>query len=145
MGSKLRTASWVLLTIVGALVLVGSIASASLAYRGDFPIGGLPVKEVASGRAGVETALRAARGTAAAFAAGYALFFLATVLGPYRRGEKRAWWVLLVAVLAFVLVSLARIPLLGVSIPEAGTGAAVIQGGVVLLALLLDVGRVRSS
>jgi len=144
MGSKLRTTSWVLLAIVGALILLGSVASATLAYRGDYPIGAMPVAEVAAGRAGLETALRAVRGTAAAYAAGYAVLFLATVLGPYRRGEKGAWWAILAGMLAVVLVTLARVPLLGIPVPQAGTGAAVTQGGIVLLALLLDVGRVRS-
>ena len=53
MGSKLRTVSWVLLALVGVLVLLGSLASASLAYRGDFPIGGVSIAEVASGREAV--------------------------------------------------------------------------------------------
>ena len=145
MGSKLRTTSWVLLAIVGVLVLVGSIASASVAYRGDFPIGETPVAEVAAGRPGMETALRAMRGTAAAYAAGYALLFLATVFGPYRRGDKGAWWAILVAVLGFVIVSLVRLPMLGLALPEGGSGATVIQGGIALLALLLDLGRLRPS
>jgi hypothetical protein len=145
MGSKLRTASWVLLLIVGILSLVASMASAYLAYAGDYPIGGMPVAEVAAGRDGILTALRGIRGTAAAFGVGFAVFFLATVLGPYRRGEKRAWWTIFVAILALALVILARSPFLGIPLGQGGTGLAFSFGGLTLLGLLLDVGRLRTS
>ena len=145
MGSRLRTSSWVLLTVVGLLVLLASLASANLGYRGDYPIGGLAVADVAAGRPGILTALRGIRGTSAAFGAGFAVLFLATVLGPYRRGEKSAWWAILAATLAVVVVTLARTPILGIPMGQGGTGAALVLGGVVLLGLLLDVGRLRSS
>ncbi len=86
----------------------------------------------------------AIRGTSAAYAAGYALLFLATVVGPYRRGDKSAWWALLVATSVVVLLTAARTPLLGLPFGSGGTGPAAIQGALVLLALLLDVGRLRS-
>ncbi len=145
MGSRLRTASWVLLTVVGALALLISFVSANLGYRGDYPIGGVPVAEVAAGREAVLTGLRGIRGTSAAYAAGFAVLFLATVLGPYRRGERRAWWTILAATLAIVLVTLARTPTLGIPLGQGGTGPALVLGGVILFALLLDVGRLRSS
>jgi hypothetical protein len=145
MSSKLHKASWVLLLIVGILLAVGSVASAYLAYAGNYPIGGMPVAEVAAGRAGLLTALRAVRGTAAAFSLGFAAFFLSTVHGPYRRGEKRAWWTMLIAILALALVILARMPLLGIAFGQGGTGLAISFGGLTLLALLLDVGRIRAS
>jgi hypothetical protein len=105
----------------------------------------MPVAEVAAGRAGLLTALRAVRGTAAAFSLGFAVFFLSTVLGPYRRGETRAWWTMLIAILALALVILARIPLLGIPFGQGGSGLAISFGGLTLLALLLDVGRIRAS
>jgi hypothetical protein len=37
--SKLRTVSWVVLAIVGVLVLLFSLQSANLAYRGGFNVG----------------------------------------------------------------------------------------------------------
>ena len=141
MGSKVRTASWVLLTIVGGLTLLVSLVSAFLAYRGDYPIGGMPVAEVAGGREGLLTALRGIRGTSAAFGAAFAVLLLGTVLGPYRRGETGAWWTILLATLAMALVVLARIPTLGVALGQGGTPAAYTLGGLVLLALLLDVRR----
>src|SRR5262245_58565323 len=145
MGSKLRTASWVLLLIVGILMVAGSIASATLAYRGNYPIGGMPVAEVAAGREGILTALRGIRGTSAAFGLGFAVFFLSIVLGPYRRGEKRAWRTILIAVLVLAVVILARTPMLGIPLGQGGTGLAFTLGGFVLLRLLLDVGRLRAS
>ena len=141
MGSKVRTASWVLLTIVGGLTLLVSLVSAFLAYRGDYPIGGMPVAEVAGGREGLLTALRGIRGTSAAFGAAFAVLLLGTVLGPYRRGETGAWWTILLATLAMALVVLARIPTLGVALGQGGTPAAYTLGGLILLALLLDVRR----
>jgi len=141
MGSKLRTASWVLLTIVSGLTLLVSLISSYLAYRGNYPIGGLPVTEVAGGREGILIALRGIRGTSAAFGAAFAVLLLGTVLGSYRRGDARAWWTILLATLAMALIVLARVPLLGVALGQGGTPAAFTLGGLILLGLLLDVRR----
>ena len=145
MGSKVRTASWVLLAIVGGLVLLVSLVSSYLAYRGDYPIGGVPVAEVAAGREGILTALRGIRGTSAAFGAAFAVLFLGTVLGPYRQGDARAWWTILLATLAMASIVLARIPTLGVALGQGGTPMAYTLGGLILLGLLLDVGRLSHS
>ena len=141
MGSKLRTASWVLLTIVGGLTLLLSLISSYLAYRGNYPIGGMPVAEVAGGRDGLLTALRGIRGTSAAFGAAFAVLFLGTVTGPYRRGDTRAWWTILLATLAMASIVLARISTLGVALGQGGTPMAYTLGGLIVLGLLLDVGR----
>ena len=146
MGSKLRTVSWILLTVLGALILVGSLASAGLAYsRGEYPIGTVPLTEVAAGREGVATALRAIRGTSAAYAASYAVLFLFIVTGPYRRGEVWSWWAILGGGLAIGLVGLARVPLLGVTMGQLGSGPAFTQMAVIVVALLLDVKRLKAQ
>jgi hypothetical protein len=145
MGPKLRKASWVLLTIVGGLTLLVSLLSTCWAYGGNYPIGGVPVAEVAAGREGILTALRGIRGTSAAFGAAFAVLFLGTVLGPYRRGEVRAWWTILLATLALASIVLARIPTLGVALGQGGTPMAFTLGGLILLGLLLDVGRLSHS
>ncbi|SRR5258706_1999599 len=145
MASKLRTASWVLLALMGAVILLISCASAYLAYSGDYPIGGVPVAQVAAGREGVLTALRGIRGTSAAYAAGFAVLYLATVLGPYRRGEAWSWWALLAAALTVALLGLARVPLLGIPMGAGGSGPAFTQTAVIVFGLLLDVGRVSAK
>lgn len=142
MASKLRMASWVILALMGALILLISFASAGLAYRGDYPIGGVPVAEVAAGREGVLTALRGIRGTSAAYAAGYAVLYLIVVLGPYRRGEVWSWWALLAGTLVVSLLILARVPLLGIPFGTGGSGPGFTQTAVIVFGLLLDVKRV---
>jgi hypothetical protein len=144
-SSKLRTASWLLLTFVGGFTLLVSFVSAFLAYRGFYPIGGLPVAEVAAGREGILTALRGIRGTSAAFGAAFAVMFLGTVLGPYRRGDVRSWWTILIATLTMALIVLARIPTLGVALGQGGTQAGYTLGGLIVLGLLLDVGRLSRA
>jgi hypothetical protein len=143
MASKLRTASWVVLTLLGAFVLLVSFVSAWLAYSGgDYQIGGVPVAEVAAGREGVLTALRAIRGTSAAYAAGFAVLFLVIVLGPYRRGEVWSWWALLAGALVISLLILARVPLLGIPFGTGGSGPGFSLTAVIAFGLLLDVKRV---
>jgi len=145
MSSKLGKASWIVLTVVGALVLLASCVSAYLGYRGNYPIGGVPIAEVTPGRPGLTAALRAVRGTSAAFGAGFAVLFLGTVLGPYRRGEKRAWWTLALATLAVSGIILLRVPLLGPEMGQQGVGTGLVLGGLVLLGLLLGLDRLSSS
>ena len=142
MGSKLRTASWILLALVGVLVLLISLTSASLAYRGDFPVGGVSIGEIASGRDAVLEGLRGSRGTAAAWGAAWAALFLAVVLGPYRRGDVATWWGILASVLALGAIVGARVMFLQ---SQAGVGAAVIVLVLVLVALLLDVKRIAGA
>jgi hypothetical protein len=141
MGSRLRTVSWVVLTIVGVLVALGSLASAFLAYRGDFPIGGVSIAEVASGREAVLLGLRGARGTAAAWGAAWATLFLVVVLGPYRRGDVATWWGILASVIVLGAVAGARM-MIGA---QTGTGTPLVLLVLVLVALLIDVKRLTAA
>jgi len=141
MGSKLRTASWVLLALVGALVLLGSLASANLAYRGMYPVGGISITDVAAGREAVLLGLRGARGTAAAWAAGWAVLFLVVVLGPYRRGDVATWWGIFASVLVLGGVAGARVVFTGA---QAGTGEPLVLLVAVLVGLLIDVKRLTA-
>ncbi len=138
---KLRKASWILIVFVGSVLLFFSCASAFLAYSGaDFPIAGVPVAEVA-GNSEVEAGLRGARGTAAAYAAAFAVLIISIAAGPYRQGTKWSWWTLLGAFIVLVCVTSVRVPTLGIA---GGVGAAVVPAVLVGIALLLDVARVRS-
>lgn len=142
----MRTLSWVLLAVVGLATLGFSLASAVVAYRpaservGQERIGSALLAELAAGREEVATALRARRGTAAAYGAGFSALLLFVVLGPYRRGEVWSWWALLVSAVVLGALILLRVPALGT---RSGAGVGLVQLGLVVVALLLDVGRLR--
>jgi hypothetical protein len=139
---SLRTVSSVLLALVGAGVLIVSLASANLAYRGEYPVGGVSITEIASGRDAVLVGLRGVRGTSAAWAAAWAVLFLAVVLGPYRRGDVATWWGILFSALVLGAIVTARVLFTGA---QAGTGAALVVLVLVIVGLLLDVKRLSGA
>jgi hypothetical protein len=139
--SKLRTVSWVILVLVGVLVLVFSLVSANLAYRGSFGVGGVAIEEIAGGRDAVLLGMRGVRGTAAAWGAAWAVLFLAVVVGPYRRGDVATWWGILVSVIVLGAVAGARILFTSL---QAGTGTPLVLLVIVLVALLLDIRRLTA-
>jgi hypothetical protein len=134
--------SWILLALVGGLVLLASVISANLAYRGDYPVGGVSITDVAAGREAVLLGLRGARGTAAAWAAAWATLFLVVVCGPYRRGNVATWWGILASAIVLAAVAAARVVL---TAARAGTGAPLVLLVVVLVALLIDVKRLTAA
>ena len=139
----MKTTSWVILVIVGALMLLGSLASLGRAYiSAEDQIGAASLAELSAGRPELAAAVRARRATAAAYAAGFATLFLAITLGPYRRGDVWAWWALLAGTLVVSLLILLRIPFLGTRL---GAPAALIQLVVVGLGLALGAGRLKGS
>ena len=139
----MKTASWVILALVGVMTMLGSMASCYVAYRArDEQIGPVSLSQVAGGQPELATALRARRGTAAAYAGGFAALFLAITLEPYRRGDAWAWWALLGGTAFLAVVILLRVPFLET---KAGAGAGLITLVVVGLALALDAGRLRSG
>jgi hypothetical protein len=138
----LKTASWVILTIMGALVVLFSLVSAWWAYGGgNYLIGPKSVAQIAATHEGVGPALRAIRGTSAAYGAAYGALFLAIVLGPYRRREVWAWWAILGGVAVLAIVTALRVPTLGIA---RGIEGVLTQLTVCLVGLLLDVGRLRA-
>jgi len=140
----MKTVSWILLLLVGALTLVASLGSAyvALSQTPDGLVGpGLTLVNV-SAPPEVVRAIRGRRVTASAYAAAFALLFLAVVWFAYRRGEVWSWWaILVVSLVIFVIIGL-RVPLLDT---RAGVITALVQLGIVVVALLLDVGRLRSK
>ena len=149
----MKTASWIILVVVGALTLLGSLVSLGRAYSsaGD-QIGPASLAELSVGRPEVATAVRARRATAAAYAAGFATLFLAITLGPYRRGDVWAWWALAGGTLVVSVLILLRVPFLGIRLgaPGAVTGAGtalgtLVQLVVVGLGLALGAGRLGGS
>ena len=138
-----RTASWILLALLGALMLLGALGSAQFAYsRGEDRFGEVSMADLTGGDEELVNILHARRGTAAAYAAGFFVLLLLVVLIPYRRGEVWAWWAVLAAILVSSCLILLRVPFLGV---QAGTSVGHMQLGVAGVALLLGIGRLRSS
>jgi hypothetical protein len=145
----MKNASWIILTVVGALTLLGSLVSLSVAYSSvQDQIGPATLDELSLGRPEVAIALRARRATAAAYGAGFATLFLAIALGPYRRGDVWAWWALSAGTLVVSGLILLRVPLLGIqlgaaaAVTGAGTAlASLVQVAVAGLGLALDAGR----
>lgn len=124
--------SWVILLIVSSLIVLASAASLWVTYTGQ-PDGltseyGITQIREQGGDQAVK-AFRGRRATAATWAMGYGILALAVTLFPYRRGERWAWWALLVSVGLSQLLSLARAPML------ATTGG--IQAPAILLAFVL--------
>ena len=136
MGSKI---SWVMLAVVGALVLLVSLISANLAYRGDFPVGGVSIGEIASGRdAGARRPARCARdrgrvGRCLGRCCSWPWWSAPTAAVTSRAGGE-SW----LSLLALGAVAGARVPL---HRQPAGTGTPLILLVVGIVALLLDVKR----
>jgi hypothetical protein len=149
----MKTASWIILVVIGALTLLGSLVSLSLAYgSARDQIGPASLAELSVGRPEVATAVRARRATAAAYAAGFATLFMAITLGPYRRGDVWAWWALLAGTLVVSVLILLRVPFLGIrlgattAVSGAGTAlATLVQLVAVGLGLALGAGRLHGS
>ncbi len=130
----MKTASWIILLVVGALMLLGSFVSLGIAYgSARDQIGSASLAELSAGRTDVATAVRARRATAAAYGAGFATLFLAIVLGPYRRGDVWAWWALSTGMLVVSVLILLRVPFLGIRL---GSTAAVTGAGTALTTLI---------
>jgi hypothetical protein len=139
----MKTASWILLALAGALTLLGAVGSIVVAYASveDDQIGPVTLSDLAAGRPDVAAALKARRATAASYAAGFATLILATTLGPYRRGDVWAWWALLLGTVVMSALSLLRVPFIDT---RAGAGTALVTLVVVGLGLALDAGRLRA-
>src|SRR5215212_11568384 len=111
-------ASWVILLIVIGAIAIFSLLSTWRAYTRtpDTLTGGFTTEQIRQygdqiRERGGEDAVKAFNGrraTAATWALGYALLGLAVVLVPYRRGERWAWWALLISLGLSQLLSLAR-------------------------------------
>ena len=135
----MKTASWIILLIVGALTLLGGLGSLGVSYvSAQDQIGTASLSELSAGRPEVATAVRARRATAAAYAAGFATLFLAIILGPYRRGDVWAWWALAAGTLVLSVLILLRIPFLGTRL---GAAPALLQLVVAGIGLALGAGR----
>jgi hypothetical protein len=143
MAKKLRMVSWIVLTLFGVLLLLGAVGSAATAMtRGPDQFGTVTMDELTGGNNEVMGILYARRLTAAAYASGFSVLFLLIVLIPYRRGEVWAWWALLIGTCVTAGLYILRVPTIGVTI---GAEIGYMMLGFVVVALLLDVARLRKS
>jgi hypothetical protein len=143
-GSKLLFfASWIILVVAMAIVTLLSLQSLRIAYTSerDSLIQGFTLEQVRAmgdqirpggGEEAVD-AIHGRRATAATWALAYGLLALIVVIGPYRRGERWAWWALLISLGLSQLLSMARILMIGSSV---GAGAAGIILAFALIGLL---------
>ena len=134
----MKTVSWILLTIVTVLIILGSLGSISIAYFGS-PSSDIITNSTSLEDLGVSpeasTALRGRRGTAAAFGLSLGVLLLFVVLGPYRKGAAWAWWAVLTAVIVLCGAMLLRIAALG-TVQGAATAGLILL--IVIPALLLN-------
>ena len=149
----MKMASLIVLALVGVLTFLGSLASANYAYfQKQEPSVSTQMTQSKAEEPDFATAQRARRGTAASFAAGFAALFLMIVLGPYRKGDRWAWWAILTGTLVVTIMVLLRMPFLGTTFsgPQgaAGRGTVIevlIMLGVTALGLALGAGRLKSA
>jgi hypothetical protein len=145
-GSNLLfIASWLILLVLSAAIFLFAAESLWIAYtaKPDGLTREYTITQI--GEQGGDEAVKAFRGrraTAATFALGYALLAMAVTWIPYRRGEKWAWWALLVSLGLSQFLSLARAVALGTT---GGVGAPAVLLAFVLLGLLSGVPRLFSS
>jgi hypothetical protein len=135
-------ASWVLLFVVQAATVILSVNSLWIAYtrpqENITPTYTLNDVRAATGNEDAVKALKGRRATAATWALGYGLLGLVVTLWPYRRGERWAWWALLISLGLPQLLSLLRAPMLGTT---QGVQASSVLLALTLLALLAGVPR----
>jgi hypothetical protein len=143
-GAKiLFLASWVIILVLSIGIGLISLTSLRIAYFSPqqdslTPTMSLQQLEAIGGKEAVEAAkaIQGRRATAATWALGYALLAVLVTLFPYRRGEKWAWWALLLSLGLSQILSAARVLVIG---SKLGSGAAVTILAVLLLALLAGV------
>ncbi|HZG52580.1 MAG TPA: hypothetical protein VEZ40_10635 [Pyrinomonadaceae bacterium] len=137
MPKTLFTVGWVLLLLLAAALTLLSINSTYLPLmsRPDDVTPSVTIDDIgAKTSPDVATALRGRRVTAATWALAYGLMLWGVLLVPYRRGERWAWWAILLSIVVSQLLSLARIPMLDT---QQGAAASAILIGMALVGLLL--------
>jgi hypothetical protein len=137
MPKTLFTVGWVLLLLLAAALTLLSLNSTylPLVSRPDGVTSSVTINDIgAKTSPEVATALRGRRVTAATWALAYALMLWGVLLVPYRRGERWAWWTILLSLVVSQLLSLARIPMLDT---QQGAAASALLIGMALVGLLL--------
>ena len=137
MPKTLFTVGWVLLLLLATALTLLSINATyiPLTAQPDGVTSSVTIEDIGSTTSPeVATALRGRRVTAATWALAYGLLLWGVLLVPYRRGERWAWWAILLSMVVSQGLSLARIPMLDT---QQGAGASAILIGMALVGLLL--------
>jgi hypothetical protein len=137
-------ASWVILLVVSAVIVLLSAQSLRIAYTGKPDSLTREYTLTQIGEQGGDQAVKAFRGrraTAATWALAFGLLAIAVTWVPYRRGERWAWGALLVSLGVSQFLSLLRAGMLGTT---AGVGPPAILLAFVLLGLLAGAPRMFS-
>ncbi|HVF89832.1 MAG TPA: hypothetical protein VNH22_07185 [Blastocatellia bacterium] len=138
----LFVASWVILLLLTVSAALISAISIRTAYGGgpDNITASYSLEQLTTATSQeVALAIRGRRATAASWALGCALLSIFVVLVPYRRGEKWAWWALLIAWGIPQFISLARAVPFGSSF---GTSAPATVLALLLLGLMAGAPRI---
>jgi hypothetical protein len=134
-------ASWVILLVMSAGIALFSVQSVFVAYGNTDENLTQEYSTAQIREQGGEEAFNAFKGrrvTAATWALGYALLAIAVTLVPYRRGERWAWWALLIAMGLSQILSIAR----AVTIPTtSGAGTSGVLLAFTLLGLMAGAPR----
>lgn len=130
------TVGWLLMLVIGLLITLGGLESMSIAYRATQDrIAGVSLADLAKLSPDLPNAIRGRRATAASLAITSGLLICWVAAAAYKRGEKWAWYALLSSLGIGTILSILRIPLLGMS---SGAGTPAVMGGVMLVALLIS-------
>jgi hypothetical protein len=125
-GSKIIfVASWALLLFLCLGTALASLGSVFVAYSGASDnIGGTTMEQLReTGGEPLLKAVRARRATAATYSLAFAILSGWVVVVPYRRGERWAWWALLVGAGLPHFLSLARVISIGTTLGATASGA----------------------
>jgi len=110
--------SIVVLALIAAFIILVSVQSVVVAFTNQADhVGSMRFDQLIN--MGAEDAVKAIRGrrvTAATWALAYAVLFAWVVLGPYRRTERWAWWMLLVSLIVPQVISIARLLFIGTTV-----------------------------
>ena len=131
----LFVASWILLLILAIAITAFAAGSTATAFGGgpENLTPAVSLDQLSGLGPDVATAIRGRRATAATWALAYGILACIVILVPYRRGEVWAWWALLLSFGLSQLLSIARVPLLGMS---QGAGTSGILLALALLGLM---------
>ena len=130
------TIGWVLLLVLGLAVAGGGLASLMVAYRGaDDPIAEIRFEAMAKVHPDLPNAIRGRRATAATWAISCGVLLCWMALTAFKRGEKWAWLAVGTSLGTGCLLSLLRVPILGL---RAGAAAAGIILGILVVTLFVS-------